>query len=509
MFDIVQSESFIFGLILLLVYHWGKFSELSEDVVSSSKSRHLSSLSARDFAGPIKFWTGLTIYQLATALIYLLACSVSPPIIQGWITVTFGSQAVSDLSSVPYPLYIALLYTGFTQPTVPVFSKVGQSLKNIVHYFIGIPGLVQDSSEHWTNQILKRCDTKDTLISQIKSMSSTSWIAKVGAYSDTAFYEKVISRAELDDPENLGWMNESSMRELSSLAEQLVYAASIAAVRSNGRGGQRQLSRDLRDLLDPEFPKKNEDGVRAFVIVTGISIIAVSIVRFALPLIGIGLENLYGGPPPYWPTTLNSADDYVFSLMSPILIATILILCSSQRKSIALGTGFWNRISSLCVVYWPTLVSIFLLAITFDYMQVLAFISGIDIPPGVAVGFYLKWFPYITLHAVITTIISIILLYLLWVRSIRRERKDSRGAFVLILFVAVVMSAFYAVARLAFQLRDPSVANLDYVVANLDYVAVLVFLKVVAGSLAFFAILSVPFRIAPHGAPKFDSQSHK
>jgi hypothetical protein len=490
--SILSSSAFWFGAILLLIYQGAKFSELSTLVSTrTGRESRIPNLRASDFAGPASFFGTLFAYLVATFVIYLAACSIAPSIIVGWTVISGGPPIPAEaVEGGAFPLYISALYMGLTQPGIPVLSSVANLQRDIFHFWIGVPKRVISTSEYFLNQLLAEGEDDAALTGQIRRLTSTQWIARFDSYADAVFYRGQLERLKLSGADAMEDVAGRSVSERRDLLDNLVFAASIAAVRESGGRALNRLARDLGVGVPVE------DDVMGLLrrILPGalLALVAVVVAMFALPMASSLAEAFDIGLSDFWPDTPVAASTYIAAQVVPLVLAAALILCRIPREASRedRGDGGEQNGGGILAVlngHALLLLAVFTLVVVFDYAQMLSDYSnpaegakeGAHVGSG-ALAWLAKWAPYHMLHALIA--VSMVLMLLMFVSRCRADESVRGVAYLARMCVAVgLAAAFYAIARLEFQYADKSSAG------NGDYVVLIVLLNVAGAVLALTA----------------------
>ena len=127
MWATLQDQSFLLGAVLVTLVHATKFGELNlGNPVTGRYLALLPGAKVRDFVGPYAYHVALLAFLGVSLTAYYLACQLSPDILQGAAKLLGYVDADKTIQGVPYPLYVAALFIGLTQPIVPVFSRFGE-----------------------------------------------------------------------------------------------------------------------------------------------------------------------------------------------------------------------------------------------------------------------------------------------------------------------------------------------------------------------------------------------
>lgn len=471
MFDILQSPEFWFGAAVLGAYQVSKFSELNSFDPVFGRLSHIPNLRAWDFAGAKTFAWSLVIFLAVTFLLYLAACLISPPIIAGWVQVTQGPKSGQEIAEyvqgVPYPLYICALFVGVAHQTIPGFSKVVNVQRNLFHYWLGVPRMALDMADNATTEIFARAKDRQSLASELKTLVSDAFQARIKSFADANFYRMEIERLKLDSEAELADAMDGSTRELKTTIQQLLVGAAIAAVRSTGSKG---LSKLETELGVPPHPKQSI--VYAFLVSLLWCVFGVTVLWFAIPML-TPLMRLLLPIVEFWPTDMSSSAVYVAAQVIPILLSTLLIV-------ILIPESFARDDASSPVLkvasrYSGFLCVILLLVVCYDFLQSFSD-YGINRESfdGTLGSFLLEWLPYHVLHGFISVAVSLLI-----IRHFGSTTDEPLvRQLVTLAVVAGTVSGFYAVARTMFQYQTTAV----------DFVVLVILLNIVGAFIAFAAI---------------------
>ena len=124
MWATLQDQYFLIGTALVAISHAVKFGELnSTDPVTGRYITLLPGAKVRDFTGPYAYHIALAAFLGVSLTAYFFVCQISPEILRGAAGFFGGPKAQQAIEGVAYPLYVAALFVGLTQPIVPVFAR--------------------------------------------------------------------------------------------------------------------------------------------------------------------------------------------------------------------------------------------------------------------------------------------------------------------------------------------------------------------------------------------------
>src|SRR6266576_3303756 len=75
-------------------------------------------------------------------------------------------DADKTIQGVPYPLYVAALFIGLTQPIVPVFSRFGEAQRDFFHDQIEVPRRLIDLAERLASAVEARAAADKRLLAR-------------------------------------------------------------------------------------------------------------------------------------------------------------------------------------------------------------------------------------------------------------------------------------------------------------------------------------------------------
>lgn len=495
--QLLGSVEFWFGAVLLLVYQVGRFSELGgADPALAERMPAIPNLRASDFAGPSPFYCTLAAFLIATFVVYLSLCLVSPSVIHGWINIAGGGDnGASAVDVTTYPLYIAATFMGLTQSVVPGFATLAEMQRSFFHFWIGVPRSVVETAAYFSDQILNRpaAATSEGLIAEVENLSGEALRTRMARYADTAFLRDQIHRLRLDDPDSAEQSALASRRELKLLIESLVYAAAIAAAR---KGGRRALYR-LADDLGVERPRR-EASAQPLVAGMMLFVVGLTIGWFALPMLQPLASALLGeAGVPFWPTELATSLQYMVSQFVPLFLGVGLMLFMWPENTAgtpeARDAPLW-KFSEITQHYWP-FITIFVAIILFDFSQQLYDFGYFD---GTAQGgvwaFLSAFLPYNVLHAIIISVACYYMIAFFGRRGREAGRRELLSSLLVLNLIVMVLSGFWMKARVFFMF--PGQAGTDLLILT-------ILIHMLAISLAFAATLlffrGTASRLMPEG----------
>jgi hypothetical protein len=246
-----HPEALLVGGFLIAVYQTAKFSELNfADPTTSRYIGRFHNLTVKDLAGAATYRFALIIFVLVSLLLYYLVCQISEPVVGGAIKILTGVEP--STKGVPFPLYIAALFMGLTQPVIPGLAKLADAQRNFFHDQMHVPGRIIHLSESLTTAINARGGTnRRQLMAEVKKLSDDAWRQKLqSSDGDLAFYNAQLEKADLGDPSKAAQtLRGASLPELRELIATLVLSNLIAVMR---KSGPKQLGQ-IVGLIDPQL----------------------------------------------------------------------------------------------------------------------------------------------------------------------------------------------------------------------------------------------------------------
>lgn len=230
-----QPVALLIGAVLLAVFQAAKFAEL--DIADPVTGRYIALLpgaKASDFTGRRTYHVSLAAFLAVSLALYYTVSMVSPEILKGAAKQFTGKAP--DLEGIPYPLYVAAIFMGLTQPVLPGFAKIGDALRTFFHDRIEVPKRVVDISESLTAAIDVRSGAdKRRLSKEVKALIDDAWLMRLDSCGDLAFYKMQLAGINLGDPSTAAkTLKEASPKELRDYIEKLVLFNLIAVMRKSG-----------------------------------------------------------------------------------------------------------------------------------------------------------------------------------------------------------------------------------------------------------------------------------
>jgi hypothetical protein len=237
MWDALQTQSFVLGAALVLIYQAARFGDIyAEDPVTSRYVSLLPGTRVRDFAGPRAYNWALVAFLVSSLIIYSLLCMLSPNVLVGAVKLLSNNPDAEKIAQgIPLPLYIAALFMGLTQPIIPGLSQFQVAQRNFFHDRIEVPRRIIDVSESLMVAIDARAGTnKQQLVEEIRKLVSDKFLTGLEAYGDLPFYKLQLDKLGIASGALEATLQDSSVKELHALIERLVLCALVAVSRKSG-----------------------------------------------------------------------------------------------------------------------------------------------------------------------------------------------------------------------------------------------------------------------------------
>jgi hypothetical protein len=366
MWDILHQQAFLVGAMLVAIYQAAKFTELNlADPITKRYVALLPDANVRDFASSFAYHTALFVFLGVSLVVYFSLCQISPDLVKGVARLLSPGETSTSLENIPYPLYIAALFIGLSQPVIPIFSQFVNAQRDFFHDRINVPRRVIDLSESLTHAIELRSGTdKRRLANEVRNLASGKFVTSLQSYGDGAYYGLQLEKLELGDEDAIArTIKGSSAKELRGLIERLILCALVAAMR---RSGPNSLIK-IAGSLQAHVPSMQTDNGGYFV-----ASLVSSGVLFTLAL--AILANLFGllvGPVSQlfpnqvermWPMDLSNVAQELSYIVPPIfisLLGAVFLLAPRDRTQVpdsgskpasSLGTEFVDFFRSSAVV---------------------------------------------------------------------------------------------------------------------------------------------------------------
>jgi hypothetical protein len=329
MWTTLQDQSFLLGAALVVLVHTTKFGELNQgNPVTGRYLALLPGAKVRDFVGPYAYHIALFAFLAVSLLSYYLCCQISPNILNGATKVLGNTDVDKTFHDVSYPLYVATLFIGLTQPVVPLFSRLGEAQRNFFHDQIEVPGRLIKLAEKLTSAIEARAGgDRRHLAREARRLVGGDVLTAIQTYGDVGFYRLQLERLGFAEQDALDQsIRDSSPRELRVLIERLVFCTLVAVMRQSGT---KALSK-VADAIGIPAPVPGLDklgylltGIAASGIVFSVAILTIAHI-FALlarPVAHLFAKSLDQS---LWPSNLDYVFDELSSMVPPIFVCVLI-----------------------------------------------------------------------------------------------------------------------------------------------------------------------------------------
>ena len=328
MWEILQDQSFVVGATLIVIYQAAKFTELNlADPITNRYVTLLPDAKVRDFASSWAYHTSLFAFLGVSLVVYLSLCQISPDLFKG-ATRLLGAGAPSEsLQNIPYPLYIAAMFVGLTQPVIPLFSQFVNAQRDFFHDRINVPRRVIDLSESLIHAIEQRSGTdKRRLANEVRNLASGDFVTTLQSYGDGAYYNLQLEKLALGDEDALGrTIKGSSTKELRGLIERLVLCALVAAMRRSGPSSLIKVAESLQAPVPAVTTDNIGYFIASFVSSTVLLALALLILANVFSLLVGPVATLFPNQPErLWPEDFSNAIAELWYIVPPIFISLLV-----------------------------------------------------------------------------------------------------------------------------------------------------------------------------------------
>lgn len=329
MWATLQDQSFLLGAVLVTLVHATKFGELN--LANPVTGRYLALLpgaKVRDFVGPYAYHVALVAFLSASLIAYYLVCQISPDILKGAIKLFSDADPETAIRGVPYPLYIAGLFIGLTQPVIPVFSRFGEAQRDFFHDQIEVPKRLIDLAERLAGSIEARAGADKRLLArEVRNLVGGNVLSTVQTYGDLAFYKLQLERLDLDDPAALeNAIKESSAKELRGLIERITFCTLVAVMRQSGTRALVKVTDAIG--ISPSRPRFNNLGYFLTGLAASGMLFSICILTIALvfALLADPIARLFGKPldQSLWPNDLDNVGSELWTIVPPIFVCLMV-----------------------------------------------------------------------------------------------------------------------------------------------------------------------------------------
>jgi hypothetical protein len=489
-----QWVALLFGATLLAVFQSAKFAEL--DITDPVTSRYVSLLpgaKAKDFASRSTYYVTLVFFLLVSLILYYLVCLISPQVLSGAIKQFTNTSP--QFEGIAFPLYVAALFMGLTQPVLPGLIKLEDALRTFFHDQIEVPRRVIDLSESLIAAIDARSGSdRRELTKEVKNLIDDSWLQRLKSDGDLPFYKMQLERLELGDPTTAAkTLKDSSPKELREFIEKLVLFNLIAVMRRSGPQRLSQVAAWSQTTLS--VPPSNIGHFVSTLILSGLVFgFTILAIWYILYLLGHEVESYFNFPPnkALWPN--EQWLGVALAQIVPAIFVALLISVYMLPKTIpgsASGRGVAKK-SGITID--------FLVEFAHSTVSIIAFCFVTSLAINVIAQFYqygisttFKDVTSLGKFMVIfaTTFPSVALSYcaLLYLSRERAGQPLSFGFMSIV--VAIVISALALLVALLFLHLDflPAFPDIATVNSGWDYVIFYVVANVLVSECAFASVI--------------------
>ncbi len=256
-----QTAALYVGAFLLAVFQAAKFRELdTTDPTTARLISFLPSATAKDFAGRSTYYVSLAFFIVISLSLYYIVCQISPNVLRGAVRQTTGITLADNFAGSTYPLYVAALFMGLTQPVIPGLARASNSLRNFFHDRIEVPRRVIDLTANLSTVIEKRSNsgrttaaTRKKLANEVKALTDHAWLMQLQSCGDLNFYKEQLRKIKLSDPATVAvTLKDSSVKDLREFIDQLVLFNLIAVIRKSGPQHLGQIAKWARTNMNVE-----------------------------------------------------------------------------------------------------------------------------------------------------------------------------------------------------------------------------------------------------------------
>ncbi|MDQ6732912.1 MAG: hypothetical protein M3Z35_02160, partial [Nitrospirota bacterium] len=351
---------------LVVIYQAAKFTELNlADPITSRYVALLPDAKVRDFASSCAYLTSLFAFLGVSLIVYFLLCQISPDLFKGAARLLGAGDPSTSLQNIPYPLYIAAMFVGLTQPVIPIFSQFVNAQRDFFHDRINVPRRVIDLSESLIHAIeLRSGADRRRMANEVRNLASGDFVTSLQSYGDGAYYNLQLEKLELGDEDALDrTIKGSSAKELRGLIERLVLCALVAVMRRSGPNSLVKVAQSLQAPV-PSMPADNGGYfIASFVSSTVLLMLALLILANVFWLLVGPVAKLFPDQlERLWPEDFTNAVAELWYIVPPIFISLLVAVFflvphdRSQARDFesnpesSLGTEFVDFFRSSAVV---------------------------------------------------------------------------------------------------------------------------------------------------------------
>ena len=350
----LQQEAFLIGATLVVIYQAAKFTELNlTDPITNRYIALLPDAKVRDFASSGAYHTALFAFLGVSLIVYYGLCQISPELLKGAARLLGPGEPSAALEGIPYPLYIAALFIGLTQPIVPIFSQFVNAQRDFFHDRINVPRRIIDISDALTQAVEERAGSdRRRLANEVRNLSSGDFITSLRSYGDAAYYNLQLEKLELGDEDALArTIKASSAKELRLLIERLVLCALVATMRRSGPNALVKVAGSLAVRVPTAPPNNGGHLVASFVSSGVLFTLALLILANIFWLLVGPIAKLFPNQQErMWPEDLGNVAVELCYIVPPIiislLVAVVLLVPSGRSQPRDAGSDPGTSLSS-------------------------------------------------------------------------------------------------------------------------------------------------------------------
>jgi hypothetical protein len=347
MWNLLQEQAFVVGAMLVVIYQAAKFTELNlADPITSRYVALLPDAKVRDFATSWAYYTSLFAFLGVSLVVYFFLCQISPDLFKGAARVLGAGEPSASLQDIPYPLYIAAMFVGLSQPVIPIFSQFVNAQRDFFHDRINVPRRVIDLSESMFHAIdLRSGSDKRRLANEVRNLATGDFVTSLQSYGDGAYYNLQLEKLELGDEAALcRTIKESSPKELRRLIERLVLCALVAVMRRSGPNSLIKVAASLRAPV-PSVPTGNAGYfVASFASSTVLLMLGLLILAQVFSqLVGPVAQLFPNQIERLWPEDFTNAVAELWYIVPPIFISLLVAVFLLVPKDRSQGRDFGSK----------------------------------------------------------------------------------------------------------------------------------------------------------------------
>ena len=294
------SNAFILGAALIAVYQWAKFAELdhTEPVIGRYLAR-VQRVNAKDFTGTSLYYATLLVFLSFNLAVYYVICHLPDSItagIQKLLPLDQQGKIIADLyKDKAFPLYLAAVFMGLTQPVIPWIAKLRDAQRDFFHNRIEVPRRLIDLTASLAAAIDARSGgERKKLEHEVLNLIGDDWLLRLSALLDIPFYRAQLDQLRLGDPTTATkTLRDSSLRELRERVEDVVLLNLLALTRKSGPKKLAEVAR----MIAPNFvvQASNLGGFVSAILLSGLVLaLAMLTIWHTFDLLRVPAESYFG-----------------------------------------------------------------------------------------------------------------------------------------------------------------------------------------------------------------------